>query len=341
MKITAPDLFMQFISAIIAIAISGCSVISHKGIQSVAIAPDDQSFAFSYRKGNESLVAVNKIDENISTIVLRSQDGTKYDRPIFSDNGQELFFIARKKHNQGDLYVVGIDGSGFKQITHGQEGAENIQDLALSGDGDTIYYINSGFYGHYSPIASSHPHNMDFYSIHKDGTGLERLSYSNSYTLHGVSISPSGEDIYERSNTLSLRKPRHFTPFNYYSRLLTFTSQYPLSKFTRNGNVVLSCGKAEKWKPGYSSREETPLSKGWAVYGYGLFLINVNNETVKEIIHLPSALDSPALFHNQERVLFIRHDDVYGGKTGRELWSVNLDGSDLHKIDLVFPEQIN
>ena len=195
MRITLADLFMHFILAIIAIAISGCSVISHEGIQSVSVAPDDRSFAFSYRKGNESLVAVNKIDESISTIVLRSKDGTKYDRPIFSDNGQELFFIAREKHDQGDLYVVGITGSGLRQITHGQEGAENIQDLALSGDGNTIYYINSGFYGHYSPIASSHPHNMDFYSIHKDGTGLERLSYSNSYTLHGVSIPPSGKNI--------------------------------------------------------------------------------------------------------------------------------------------------
>ena len=94
----------------------------------------------------------------------------------------------------------------------------------------------------------------------------------------------------------------------------------------------------EERKPGFSSREEIKLGKLSAVYGDGLFLINIYNETVKEIIHLPSALDSPALFHNQERVLFIRHDDVYGGKTGRELWSVNLDGSELHKINLLFPE---
>lgn len=339
-KITPPSLLMQFISIIIAIAISGCSVISNEGIQSVSIAPDDQSFAFSYRKGNESLIAVNKTDESISTIVLSSKEGTKYDRPVFSDNGQELFFIVRKKRNQGDLYVVGAAGSGLRQITHGQEGANNIQDLALSGDGETIYYINSGFYGHYSPIASSRPHDMDFYSIHKDGTGLERLSYSNSYSLSGVSISPSGEDIYERSHILSLRKPRHFTPFNV-SPLLVFTSQYPLSKIENNGNLVLSCAKVEKRKPGFSSREEIKLGEWSAVYGSGLFLIDINNEAVKEIIHLPSALDSPALFHNQERVLFIRHDDVYGGKTGRELWSVNLDGSNLHKVDLRFSREMN
>ncbi len=340
MKITPPKLLLQFISIILAIAISGCSVISHKGIQSVAIAPDDQSFAFSYRKGNESLVAVNKIDENISTIVLRSQDGIEYERPTFSDNGQELYFISRKKHDRSDLYVVNTDGSGLRKITHGQEGARNIQNFSLSEGGATIYYINSGIYGHYSPIAASHPHNMDFYSIHSDGTSLERLSYRNSYDLSGVSISPSGEHIYSREEILSLKEPRHFTPFQI-PPFLVFTSQYPLSKFTRTGNVVLSCSKAEKIKPGYSSREEIPLGKGLAVYGGGLFLININNGTVNEIIHLPSHLDSPALFHNQERVLFIRHDDVYGGKTGRELWSVNLDGSDLHKIDLVFPEQIN
>jgi Tol biopolymer transport system component len=295
-------LLMRCIVAIFTIAISGCSTISHQGVQSVSIAPDDQSFAFSYRNGDESLIAIKKINEGAPTIVHKSGEGKTCERPIFSNNGQKLFFISRNKRDQSDLYVVSTDGSGLTQITHGQEGAGNIQDFSLSEDGDTIYYINSGIYGHSSPIAASRPHNLDFYSIHKNGAGLERLSYSNSYDLHGVSISPSGKDIYSRFAILNLSTPRQFTRFNYYSHFLIFTSQYPLSEFAHNGTVVLSSGKVEKRKPGFSSREEIPYNQHGAVYGYGLYLIDINNETVREIIHLPSALDSPALFHNQERV---------------------------------------
>lgn len=325
----------HYILVAFAVLIGGCSVISKEGINSVSMAPDDKTFAFSYRTGNESLIAINNIDEGTTTIVLRSQDGIEYERPTFSDNGQKLYFISRTKRDQGDLYVVNTDGSGLKQITHGQAGAENIQDLSISEDGDTIYYINSGFYGHSSPIAASHPHNLDFYSIDNAGANLERLSYRNSYYLYGISISPSDEYIYSLNVILSLSKPRQVSPHEL-PPFLDFTSQYPLSNFSRTGNVVLACGKKEKQKPGSSSRKGTPAGEGWAVYGFGLFLIDSYKGTVKEIIHLPSYLNSPALFHHQDRVLFIRNDSIYGGEAGRELWGVNLDGSNLKKIDLRF-----
>jgi hypothetical protein len=122
---------------------------------------------------------------------------------------------------------------------------------------------------------------------------------------------------------------------------LAFTSQYPLSKIANNGKLMLSCAKMERRKPGFSSREEHKLGDWSAVYGFGLFFVDIHNETVKEIMVLPSYFDSPALFHNRERVIFIRKDDVYGGKTGRELWSGNLDGSNLHKVDLRLSKEID
>lgn len=330
-------LLLHFTVAITAIAFSGCSVISKNGIRSVSVAPDDDAFVFSYQDGDESLVAIKKADQASSSIVLRSSDRTSYERPIFSNDGQKLFLIARKKPDRSDLFVVEIDGSGLTQITNGQEGAQNIQDMALAEDDNTIYYINSGYYGHYSPIAASHPHKMDFYSIDKSGQGLSRLSYSNSYALYGVSISPAGDEIYCRSKILSLNKPRQFENFDV-SPFILFTSRYPLSKFTDDGTVVLSSAKVEERKPGsFSSREELELGQYSAVYGYGLFLVDVSNKTVKEIVHLPSYLDSPALSRDQKRVFFIRNDSVYGGEAGNELWSVNLDGSELQKIDLGLP----
>ena len=329
---------MRLALAILTVAFSACSVVSQNGIQSVSMAPDDDRCVFSYRKGDDSLIAIRNMNEAASLIVVESNDGTIYERPVFSNDGQKLYFIAREKPDRSDLFVVGIDGSEMSQITHGQEGAQNIQDLALSKDGDTIYYINSGYFGHYSPIAASHPHNMDFFSIRKDGKELERLSYSSSYVIYGLSVSPSGNEIYSRSKILHLSKPRHFTDFNP-SPFIVFSSTYPVSTFMDDGKFVLAGAKVEERKPGgFSSSQELKLGEFSAVYGDGLFLIDTNNGTVREIIHLHSYLDSPALSHDRKRILFVRNDSVYGGKAGRELWSVNLDGSNLQKIDLGIAE---
>jgi len=325
---------MRLALAILTVAFGACSVVSDNGIQSVSTAPGDDRCVFSYRKGDDSLIAIRNMNEATSSIVVKSNDGTIYERPIFSDDGRELYFIARKRPDRSDLFSIAIDGSDMTRITNGQEGAQNIQDLALSKDGDTIYYINSAYFGHYSPIATSHPHNMDFFSIRKDGKELERLSYSNSYVIYGLSVSPSGNEIYSRSKILHLSKPRHFTDFNP-SPFIVFSSSYPVSKFMDDGKFVLSGAKVEERKPGgFSSRQELKLGEFSAVYGDGLFLIDTNSETVQEIIHLQSYLDSPALSHDRKRVFFVRNDTVYGGQAGRELWSVNLDGSGLQKIDL-------
>lgn len=316
------------------ISVTACSTVSQEGVKSVAIAPDDKSFVVDYQSAGKSLIAIIATDGYSPRVLIRANKDVDYKRPIFSVEGDRVFFIRSDKRNQGDLYVVDIDGGNLMPITIGQEGAENIQDIAVAKDGETIYFINSGFYGHYSPIAASHPHEMDFYSIKTDGTELERLSYSNSYSLTGISIAPSADKIYSRSKILHLDKPRYFSDFNV-SPFIVFTSSYPLSLFSDNGTVVLAAAKIEERKSGsFSSREELKLGDFSAVYGDGLFLIDINNDDVKEIVHLPAYLDSPAIFHNQQRILFVRNDSVYGGEAGAELWAINIDGSNLHKIDL-------
>jgi len=319
--------------------ISGCSVWSRYGIQSVSIAPDDRSFAVAYDQGRESLLAVSPMDDSIARIVLRARDGTRYQRPIFSEDGRKLYFISRTKKDQGHVFVVDLDGSGLTQLTFGQEGAQDIRDIALSGDGDKIYYLNSGFYGANSPIATAHPHKLDFFSVNKDGTGLQQLSFSSSYALSGLAVAPDGSDIYSRFAILSLEKPGEFRPFSLQSpSRLTFTSEYPLSEIS-DSRLVLACSKIEKRRPGYSSRESINLGEFSAVYGSGLFLIDIDKSVViNEIVYLHSHLDSPALSHDGQRVLFIRNDSIFGGKGDKTLWSVNADGSGLRQIELVFRE---
>ena len=323
------------------VLVAGCITVSQEGVQSVSIAPDDQAFVVDYQSGDDSLIAIITTDGYIPRVLLRSDGKFDYERPVFSRDGDKVFFIRSEKRDRGDLYVIDIDGESLRPITTGQEGAENIQDIAVSSDPKTIYFINSGFYGHYSPIAASRPHEMDFFAIKEDGTDLERLSYRNTYSISGISIAPSADKIYFRGGVLHLRKPPYYSDFKV-SPFIAFSSRYPLSEFTDSGKVVLAAAKVEERKSGsFNSREEIKIREFSAVYGYGLFLVDVNNDAVTEIVHLQSYLDSPAIFHNQQRVLFIRNDSIFGGEAGAELWAVNIDGSNLHKIDLALLDDVD
>lgn len=339
MKLVPHKKLFGLIVSICAFAISGCTVISNEGIQSVSASPDNQEIIFSYFKGKESLIATNQLDGKPSKILLRSPEGKYYERPVYSSDGSKIFFISKTGPDQGDLYELNVDGSGLKQITKGQHGAENIIDFALSKDDQTIYYINSGFYGHYSPIAASAPHEMDYYSIRRDGTGLKRLTHLMSYSLNGLSVPHSSDEVYSRQFILNLKGPQVYSQFNP-SRLLVHTSRYPLSNFSQDGKFVLSSGKVERKKPGSKINKWHPTGQeGFVVYGYGLYIVDTKNkERVKEIIHLPSHLNSPTVLHDQDIIFFIRFDRPFGGKAGRELWSVRLDGLNLRKIDLQLPD---
>ena len=60
---TALPISMRLALAIFTVAFSACSVVSQSGIQSVSMAPDDDRCAFSYRKGDDSLIAIRDMDK--------------------------------------------------------------------------------------------------------------------------------------------------------------------------------------------------------------------------------------------------------------------------------------
>jgi TolB protein len=333
----------QFGFAITLCLLSGCSVVSEHGVQSVSIAPDDSSYVVTYRDRRESLLAVCSMQDNSPQILLQSKKGIRYERAVFSSDGKRLYFISREKKDEGNVFVVDIDGSNLTQLTFGLafgwKGTQDIRDIIISHQGDKLYYTNSGFFGRYSPIASKQPHQMDVFSMNTDGTGLEQLSFGNHYALPGLSLSADGKEIYLGFGVLSLEKRGMFRLLEIESpERLIYSSEHPISEFVNN-QFVLASGKVEERLDSRRAESKLPVGEFGAVYGSGLFLIDAATETViNEIAYLPSYLDNPALTHDGQRVLFIRNDTVYGGDGDKELWSVRTDGSELQRIKLPFEE---
>jgi Tol biopolymer transport system component len=84
----------------------------------------------------------------------------------------------------GGLFVIGIDGSGLRQLTGGgQEGASDVEP-AFYPSGESVVFDR----------ASGPTGEGDLYSVRLDGSGLRQLTHGPARE-QGPTVSPSGRQI--------------------------------------------------------------------------------------------------------------------------------------------------
>jgi hypothetical protein len=301
------------------------------GVTSVSAAPNSDKFAISYCDEKKSLIAVGYYASGQMKIVLNSNDSL-FLRPVFLHKDGDIAFIERSTVDLSKIKTIHEDGS-TTELTSERPESKNIRDMTPSSDGRTIYYINSQRYSRSSPVGPYLPHDNDFYALSVNDRLVKRLSFSSEYHLSGVSVSRDGETIFSRSAVLEsdgskIKAIRYLVAKDllFTEDHLTYTSEIPLSEVSSRKQMILACGKATKFFLG------DPV-----VEGYGLFLIQLpERKIVKELIHLRSYLTSPTILEKKGVVLFIRQpfEKPLFRKLKRELWSVNLDGSNLKRIPL-------
>lgn len=345
---TPKHLIFEFAgTAAILLSVSGCAPIfkmmgvplrAHcigAGVTSVSASAHSDTFVISYCDDKKSLIAVGEYDYGDSKVVLTSPNSLLL-RPVFLNKSGDIAFIERPTVDKSSINALFGNGS-TTHLTDEGSNSDNITDMVMSGDEQTIYYVNSHSYGHSSPVGSYMPHNNDFYSLSMPDKTAKRLSFSNEYHLPGISISRDEKTIFSRSNVLDsgetkikklLYQVKAGLPFT--DGHLTYTSKFPLSQVSTENQMILSCGKVTKFR-------KYRLGDTQEINGYGLFLIQLpDRKVIKEILYLPAHLDSPTILEKHGVVLFIREpfEKPLFGKSKRELWSVKMDGSDLKRIHL-------
>jgi TolB protein len=110
--------------------------------------------------------------------------------PIWSPDGKQLIFEvkhfeAADPPNRRAFFIIGVDGTGLRQLTPWSLNAGGRPDW--SPDGKLILFRT---------ISLSNRHHGNLYTIHPDGTGLKKLtSYPAPKTVLNGSFSPDGKWI--------------------------------------------------------------------------------------------------------------------------------------------------
>jgi dipeptidyl aminopeptidase/acylaminoacyl peptidase len=162
---------------------------------SASISRDDSLICYVNAKGKtKSIYVIDGAGTKVKEIPI-SNDATPFN-PVFSPDSQQILYLAQTEDSdtpQSALWLVDIDGGNPRCLTPGKQ---NITEAVFSPDGKRIYFLNAGSYGHYSPIAQSHPHDFDIYSIDITGNDPKQLTDLKAYGLSDLVISNDGANLF-------------------------------------------------------------------------------------------------------------------------------------------------
>lgn len=301
-------------------------------IESPSISQDDEAILFTY---------YNTTNLDSRGLYNMNVDGTEVERliyledqlilnPKFSPNKLNILFVSwylggRQRENtflslnQSDLYIMDSNGSNLKKLTND---SLIITKATFSSEGDKIYFLGAGWYGHYSPIAGSRPHNYDVYSINTDGSEFKKLTNLNSYGLGGLELLSNNELVF------------------YYS-LMDELNFYILN--LENGELK-DIGEQIKQVIGGKNLKRNSIEQIDVVGsrqdtigilfedGYGLFDINKGS-----LIHIPfpklggnQFISRITHFNNEDKILFVKRKyslSLNGVVEEYELWTSDFKGN--------------
>lgn len=305
-----------------------------------AFSPDGQYLIFSIEYQNEGHIYRSRKDGSELTRLTHSP-GKDFDAN-YSPDGSKIVFLRNQTSNFSDptnIFVMDQDGANITQLTF-----KKTCDVApvFSPDGQRIYFIRAKWLGHSSPMVSSFWQNKDLYSIELDGKNLKAITNESFYKMSNLSISPDGKEIIttlaiknnpdflwiipiENPSARRALRPdlREFFPVKKRSDSIYQAISFPI--FSPDGKSA-----AFKWSPQFRR-----------YFNYDIYMMNVNTGATQRITNLGKSATPAAFSPDGKEIVFQFWPGWPRGNDPNELWLVNSDGTNPHKVSIDLNKCLN
>ena len=155
------------------------------------ISPDNKTLILSVSNGENSTLYLYSFTDN-SLTQLTDKIGY-YSRPVFSPKGDKVIFLSKGLSSQtSDLCSINLDNKQIQKLT---DGKVYVTEATFSKNGEKIFYCGAGTITNYSPIARKAPHDLDLYSIERDGNNTKKLTDFHAYEFTGIEPNQKGDTI--------------------------------------------------------------------------------------------------------------------------------------------------
>lgn len=305
---------------------TGCWIKSKQELVShfsekISISPDDQRLLLSVYKDHAAAIYEAEINTN-SIKRLTNPQNEFHTGPVYSPDASKILFISYPSgfaKPRSQLCIMDSDGDNIVQLSNAEL---HITEAVFSPDGEYVYYLASSFFGHYSPLVGSNPHDYDVYSVNLTSGQIRMITNLAAYSMRGLSIDPKGNtlafsladaDFGEESICLlsldNVHNMSHLRP----KKIMGSPQLSP------DGNKIAFLGLS-------GTRGQ--------FYTYDIFLMDLETKELKQLTDLrkSNAFHSFAFYHSKPKMLFM---DGWG-KSRPKIMQIGLDGSDLKAMELEF-----
>jgi Tol biopolymer transport system component len=177
--------------SLLMLSLTACQRTASGQVQEVAVSPDGTLVALAYRKDNTCFIYKVPLNTGTATRLTRAETGRELS-PAFSMDGKLIAYSYDAGKSQSRVRVVNADGSNGRSFAT-SEGDDSYP--IFSPNGTKIYFASSRYFGSYSPIATPHEHEWDFFSADLDGKNIRQLTTQSYYLVSKPSVSPDGKQL--------------------------------------------------------------------------------------------------------------------------------------------------
>jgi Tol biopolymer transport system component len=155
------------------------------------LSPDGKSIVLSVMKGENAVLYLFSLTDHQLTPLTDAKG--YYARPVYSPKGDEVVFLSKGSHAETSMLCsINLQTKQVKQLT---DDKLYVTEAAFLPDGKGILLCGAGAITNYSPMARRAPHDLDLYSIGRDGSQMKRLTNFHAYQLSGISPNQKGDTI--------------------------------------------------------------------------------------------------------------------------------------------------
>ncbi len=294
------------------------------GIIEMSVSNSKEKIVFHKCEGNsffykKSSIYISNIDGSNVEMLLSSKGKGIYTNPVFSPDQSKVLLVYKGKlsnwgtSHEDQIYELDLKTKKLSQVGSLTGIAGNIEDIAYSPEGTTIYFKNSINYsenGAWSEVPF-----VDLYSINTNGSDIKRLTRFQRVGS-GLSVSPDGSRLYTGKSYFDLKGS---VLVDLIDQLKTSNESLNKEFWATTGNPISDVFENHLiWIGGYGEY------KGDESIIYGIYSLDLKNNIAKEISSTSGYVSWPRFIDKKELVVV---------KNGG-LWKLNLETKEFIKIPL-------
>jgi Tol biopolymer transport system component len=306
------------------------------GASNETLSPDGKNIIFAKRNWLNDTIILATYEVSTGIIhKIKPTDNDYHTDPVYSPDGKKIAFIAGKKLNSGNVFIMNCDGSNVRQLTFNDDrypengGKYHTNETpTFSPDGRKIIFVRSG-------IVLTRPTDMkanwNIYEVDILSGSERRLTSYRLFLISRPYFMPDGRRFIFSGDTFAKEYKHEYSENQIYLMDETNTELKPAFVYgdrsfvptvAENGDIVF-----------LARTNHIDGFKGPSMYD--LFLMRKGEITRITKMRFSEPVLRPFISHDGSRIIFRA---CTRNNLGSQLWIMNGDGTGLTELKIDYSE---